>query len=141
MQGVGPCQLTWYEFQDEADREGGCWRPEINIRIGFRHLAANIKLHGEAEGAKRYNGAGKAAELYSAELLRKAAAWEQRLAGVAVPANDHPARTARPRCAAATADPAVAKLSRRLSRLTSAKTGSAYLDGSRASSTPRSKRR
>ena len=25
MQGVGPCQLTWYEFQDEADREGGCW--------------------------------------------------------------------------------------------------------------------
>ena len=132
MQGVGPCQLTWYEFQDEADREGGCWRPEINIRIGFRHLAANIKLHGEAEGAKRYNGAGKAAELYSADLLRKAAAWEQRLAGVAVPANDgHPAQNGTAPLRRGDRGPAVAKLSRRLSRLTSAKTGSAYLDGSR----------
>ena len=27
MQGVGPTQLTWWEFQDEADREGGCWKP------------------------------------------------------------------------------------------------------------------
>jgi hypothetical protein len=23
MQGVGPCQLTWWEFQDTVDREGG----------------------------------------------------------------------------------------------------------------------
>ena len=28
MQGVGPCQLTWWELQDEADREGGCWKPD-----------------------------------------------------------------------------------------------------------------
>ena len=27
MQGVGPCQLTWYEFQDRADSLGGCWMP------------------------------------------------------------------------------------------------------------------
>jgi peptidoglycan hydrolase-like protein with peptidoglycan-binding domain len=131
MQGVGPCQLTWYEFQDEADREGGCWRPEINIRIGFRRLAANIKLHGEAEGAKRYNGTGKAADLYSADLLRKAAVWEQRLAGV-VPANDgHPAQNGTAPLRRGDRGPAVAKLSRRLSRLKSAKTGSAYLDGPR----------
>src|SRR4051812_41044514 len=75
MQGVGPCQLTWYEFQDEADREGGCWRPEINIRIGFRRLAANIKQYGEADGARRYNGTGPAADAYSADLLRRAGPW------------------------------------------------------------------
>ena len=28
MQGVGPLQLTWWEFQDMADREGGCWHPQ-----------------------------------------------------------------------------------------------------------------
>src|SRR4051794_39888469 len=39
MQGVGPCQLTYYTLQDEADAQGGCWRTEINMRVGFRHLA------------------------------------------------------------------------------------------------------
>src|SRR5262245_30978847 len=24
MQGVGPAQLTWWQFQDQADRLGGC---------------------------------------------------------------------------------------------------------------------
>ncbi|MGH2824938.1 MAG: hypothetical protein ACRDLY_18335, partial [Thermoleophilaceae bacterium] len=82
MQGVGPCQLTWWEFQDSADREGGCWRPEINMRIGFRHLAALIKAHGEAVGARRYNGSGDAAEAYSRDLLAKARVWQAKLAGL-----------------------------------------------------------
>src|SRR4051794_30203410 len=34
-QGVGPCQLTWWEFQDRADALGGCWKPECNMRVGF----------------------------------------------------------------------------------------------------------
>lgn len=34
MQGVGPTQLTWWEFQDRADRLGGCWRTNHNIRVG-----------------------------------------------------------------------------------------------------------
>ncbi len=133
MQGVGPCQLTWYEFQDEADREGGCWRPEINIRIGFRHLAANIKLHGEAEGAKRYNGTGKAAELYSADLLRKAKVWDDRLAGLLPATDGHatPVQNGRAPVRRGDRGPAVAKLTRRLSRLNSPKTGKPYLDGSR----------
>lgn len=38
MQGVGPTQLTYYTFQDRADQLGGCWRPEINIRVGFESL-------------------------------------------------------------------------------------------------------
>src|ERR687895_578180 len=58
MQGVGPCQLTWWEFQDAADREGGCWRPEVNMRVGFRHLVALISQHGEGPRGRRYNGSG-----------------------------------------------------------------------------------
>jgi len=38
MQGVGPMQLTWWEFQDMADRAGGCWKPYINILTGARIL-------------------------------------------------------------------------------------------------------
>lgn len=133
MQGVGPCQLTWWEFQDEADREGGCWKPEINIRIGFRRLAANIKAHGEADGARRYNGVGKAAEAYSADLLKRAAAWEQRLAGH-LPAHDGvptPLDDGRQPVQRGDSGPVVAKLTRRLSRLRSPKTGKPYLDGAR----------
>jgi peptidoglycan hydrolase-like protein with peptidoglycan-binding domain len=135
MQGVGPCQLTWWEFQDEADREGGCWRPEINIRVGFRRLAANIKAHGEADGARRYNGTGKAAEAYSADLLRRAKLWEQRLAG-ALPATDGvPTHVPDGRQPVRRGDrgPVVAKMTRRLSRLHSPKTGKPYLDGPRRS--------
>jgi hypothetical protein len=132
MQGVGPCQLTWYEFQDEADREGGCWRPEINIRVGFRRLAANIKQYGEADGARRYNGTGPAADAYSADLLRRAALWDQRLAG-ALPASDG-ARVRRGRrpVRRGAKGASVAKLTRRLSKLHSPKTGKPYLDGARA---------
>jgi hypothetical protein len=79
MQGVGPTQLTWWEFQDEADREGGCWKPAVNMRVGFRRLASLMRQHGEADGARRYNGSGPAAEAYSADLRAKARAWKARL--------------------------------------------------------------
>lgn len=38
MQGVGPMQLTWWEFQNRADEAGGCWKPYINIVTGARIL-------------------------------------------------------------------------------------------------------
>ena len=85
MQGVGPCQLTWWELQDEADREGGCWKPEVNMRVGFRRLAALIDAHGAADGARRYNGSGEAAVAYSKDLAARAQAWEARLDGLALP--------------------------------------------------------
>jgi hypothetical protein len=76
MQGVGPCQLTWWQLQDEADEAGGCWRPEINMRIGFRQLAGLVKEFGEADGARRFNGSGPAADAYGKDLLSKARRWE-----------------------------------------------------------------
>ena len=88
MQGVGPVQLTWWELQDAADREGGCWRPEINMRVGFRHLAELIREHGESDGARRYNGSGDAAAAYSAELLTRARRWERILADVPAAASN-----------------------------------------------------
>lgn len=79
MQGVGPCQLTWWETQDEADREGGCWKRQCNVRVGFRHLAANIARLGHHAGIRAYNGAGPAAERYAQEVEAKAAAWHRRV--------------------------------------------------------------
>jgi hypothetical protein len=71
MQGVGPVQLTWWETQDEADAEGGCWDPETNMRVGFRHIAAAISQHGLFEGLRAYNGAGLGAERYATQVLDK----------------------------------------------------------------------
>src|SRR5918999_1403824 len=85
MQGVGPCQLTWWEFQDTADAQGGCWRPRINMRVGFLHLANLIKRYGESDGARRYNGSGAAAEAYSRDLLVKARRWESIIDGLEAP--------------------------------------------------------
>ncbi len=126
MQGVGPCQLTWWEFQDTADREGGCWRPEVNMRVGFRHLVALIKQHGEADGARRYNGSGDAAEAYSRDLLAKSKVWDAKLAGHAVPAPAGPRLVRR-----GDAGELVERITQRLSVVHSRRTGKPYLDGAR----------
>ena len=78
MQGVGPCQLTWYAIQDAADRLGGCWKPRINIRVGFTTLAALIEAHGLQQGIRRYNGSGPRAEAYARDVLEKRAQWRDR---------------------------------------------------------------
>jgi hypothetical protein len=79
MQGVGPCQLTWYSKQDRADQMGGCWVARYNIRVAFEDLAALIKQHGEREGIKRYNGSGAAATSYAARVLARKSVWHRRL--------------------------------------------------------------
>jgi peptidoglycan hydrolase-like protein with peptidoglycan-binding domain len=95
MQGVGPCQLTWWEFQDAADAAGGCWRPATNMRTGFSHLAALVKRYGESDGARRYNGTGADAEAYSRDLLVRARKWEGIIDGHAPPAARRPRRAVR----------------------------------------------
>ena len=124
MQGVGPCQLTWWEFQDQADAQGGCWRPRINMRVGFLHLANLIKRYGESDGARRYNGAGSAAEAYSRDLLVKARRWDSVIGGLEAPAAT-PSKMLRKGDEGAS----VEKLTRRLSRVRSPKTKQPYLDG------------
>lgn len=79
MQGVGPCQLTWYSTQDEADREGGCWRPRFNMRVGFRHLYYNVRHYGMRAGIAAYNGSGAAAERYAYSVMERERVWARRL--------------------------------------------------------------
>ena len=77
MQGVGPLQLTWWEFQDMADRIGGCWQPRYNMRVGFGIAKALIRQHGPVEGAARWNGTGTAAAAYAQDWLAKQRRWHQ----------------------------------------------------------------
>ncbi len=75
MQGVSSVQLTWFAFQDEADRLGGCWRPNINMYVGLCHLAMQIAAHGVHDGVKAYNGAGAAAENYARTVGDRERKW------------------------------------------------------------------
>jgi peptidoglycan hydrolase-like protein with peptidoglycan-binding domain len=123
MQGIGPAQLTYWSLQDRADAQGGCWKPRINMRVGFKHLADHINRYGESDGARRYNGVGDAAVLYSKDLLAKAAQWRGVLDGAApvvVASGPQPIKLG-------TRGPEVVRLTRRLSRLRS-KAGTPYLD-------------
>lgn len=78
MQGVGPCQLTWFTFQDEADRLGGCWHPYWNMVVGFRHLRAQIARNGRWAGIAAYNGSGPAAREYADSVQERYKKWTER---------------------------------------------------------------
>lgn len=124
MQGVGPVQLTWWEWQDEADAEGGCWDPRFNMRIGFRNLVKLMRAHGEPDGIRRYNGTGEAAEAYSRDVRARARRWHQTLAGARPPA---PATSLR----RGDTGNAVLVLTRRLAFVRDTKTRAGYLDRKR----------
>ena len=130
MQGVGPCQLTWWSLQDEADKAGGCWRPEINMRIGFSPPGEPRQAARRADGARRYNGSGDAAVAYGNDLVAKARKWDAILAGASgagAGAGVAASRVVR----LGDAGPLVEKITRRLSYVRSRKTRAAYLDGAR----------
>jgi hypothetical protein len=77
MQGVGPCQLTWFSIQDRADALGGCHLPGPNMRVGFATLGALIRAYGPQQGARRYNGVDEDAERYGRDFVLKAKKWQQ----------------------------------------------------------------
>ena len=79
MQGVGPCQLTWWSYQDEADNLGGCWDPLTNMKVGFGRLADNIRRYGMHPGIKAYNGSGPAADAYATEVIARAEDFKLKL--------------------------------------------------------------
>jgi len=88
-QGVGPVQLTFVGFQDQADALGGCWNPSNNVHVGFATLARNIHQSGSLwKGLHDYNGSGPAAVAYANAVVQSVALWRGFLAGAAVPAED-----------------------------------------------------
>lgn len=79
MQGVGDGQLTWFETQDYADKQGGCHKSYVNIDVACQTLAARIRDFGYVRGIERYNGSGAAAVAYSRDVRKRAASWRRRL--------------------------------------------------------------
>lgn len=80
MQGVGPVQLTWFSYQDKADRLGGCWKPKYSIRVGFEVMAKLIRSGNGAQSVStlaRYNGSGPDADAYGKDLLRRQQRWHK----------------------------------------------------------------
>jgi len=54
--GVGPLQLTFISFIEEANRDGGAWLPAVNIATGLGIVAGHVKQHGVRGGLATYNG-------------------------------------------------------------------------------------
>jgi len=76
-QGVGPMQLTWWEFQDEADKAGGCWDPEVNVLVGARILARHRSTGKTWHGvALAYNGK----ESYADQMDERFRTWRRLMA-------------------------------------------------------------
>jgi hypothetical protein len=81
-QGVGCTQLTWAPYQDRADRLGGCWRIENQLRVAFSVLADQIGRHGVRGGLAAYEAGSPesaAGRRYAAEVLERRQDWERRL--------------------------------------------------------------
>jgi hypothetical protein len=93
MQGVGPMQLTWWEFQDMADAEGGCWHPRFNMRVGFAVAKRLIRESGKHDGARRFNGSGAAAEAYADDWVSRQRKWRRILAAAPVGTSAHAGTT------------------------------------------------
>lgn len=81
VQGVGPAQLTWIGYQQEAEKLGGNWNPYFNMLVGFRALASNIRAFGLVEGLHHYNGLGADASVYAQPVARAADRWHDYLLG------------------------------------------------------------
>lgn len=80
MNGVGWTQLTWYEKVLRADKlDGGASLPRNQLRVGMEDLALLIKTYGIADGVRRYNGAGPAADEYSHDVVTNLIPWARRI--------------------------------------------------------------
>ncbi len=75
MQGVGPMQLTWYTYQDLADKYGGCWKPRPNIRVGAEILARSLKQRTLWKTLRAYNGSSA----YANQVVIRCKKWDRLL--------------------------------------------------------------
>lgn len=85
-QGVGPMQLTFHTFQDEADAMGGAWMPIHNVTEGMRVLKGFVDSGASwHEAARSYNGTGEAAEQYADEMDGRFEFWKGVLGDASAP--------------------------------------------------------
>jgi hypothetical protein len=94
MNGIGPCQLTWWEFVLRAEALGGVHVPRWNTRVAFGDLAGMLGRYSVAEAVGRYNAGGNWRSVqgtYVASVLKRRDAWYARLKGVAAGPTNPPA--------------------------------------------------
>lgn len=76
MQGCSSTQLTWWAFQNQADRLGGCWHPYYNMLVGFGLIRAYVNQGSTLEQAfTRYNGS----PIYGTRAMEWRREWARRL--------------------------------------------------------------
>ena len=84
MNGVGLTQITWWEFVDQAEKEGGAHLPRYQCRIGFRVLKDLVDKYDYLEALGGYNAGEYNRWLgvqngYAGDVAAKQAAWRLRL--------------------------------------------------------------
>lgn len=71
-------QLTWAALQDRADTLGGCWRPEINVRVGLELFAGHLTKTADAPRAySLFHTGSMAPSAYAADAMRRAEGWQK----------------------------------------------------------------
>lgn len=71
--GVGPMQLTFIGFIEEANRDGGAWKPAVNIATGLGIIAGHVKQRGVRDGLATYNAGNphlSAGQTYATHVLQ-----------------------------------------------------------------------
>lgn len=77
QQGVGPMQLTFRGFQDEADRRGGAWIPRVNLQVGLESFAGDYVRIGAWGAYRAYNGR----DTYANDAMVRAEMWRRVIQG------------------------------------------------------------
>lgn len=76
--GVGPTQLTSFNYVKDANRDGGAHKPSVNIATGIHILGQMQKKHGRMRGFGAYNGGeGNPSMGYAREVDAKAQRWHR----------------------------------------------------------------
>jgi hypothetical protein len=76
--GIGPGQLTSFGYVDLANRDGGVWKPGVNIATSLDILEGHIAALGRVKGIGAYNGGrGNPVMSYYRKVNERAKRWHQ----------------------------------------------------------------
>ena len=77
-QGVGALQLTWIPLQQDADARGGCWRPEVNVRVGLELFQGHlVKWVDPAKAFSLFNTGRADPSPYAAKAMLLLPGWQR----------------------------------------------------------------
>lgn len=80
-QGVGPLQLTWIPLQQMADEQGGCWRVEINVRVGLTEFARLLARYSVQDALSAWNTGKPGNSPYATKALGLLPGWQKVIDG------------------------------------------------------------